>query len=86
MPKKRLSMRKIREVLRLKYECNRTCRDIGDSCGIGSSTVSDYLQRAKMAGLDWPLPDELDDTSLVLLTAHMEPFHDRLKGATSRSV
>ena len=64
MPKKRLSMRKIREVLRLKYECNRSNRDIGHSCGIGSSTVSDYLQRAKMAGLDWPLPDQLDDTSL----------------------
>ena len=64
MPKKRLSMRKIREVLRLKYDCNRSNRDIGHSCGIGSSTVSDYLQRAKMAGLDWPLPDQLDDTSL----------------------
>jgi len=64
MPKKRLSMRKIREVLRLKYECNRSNRDIGHSCGIGSSTVSDYLQRAKMAGLDWPLPDQLDDTAL----------------------
>ncbi len=64
MPKKRLSMRKIREVLRLKYECNRSNREIGHSCGIGSSTVSDYLQRARMAGLDWPLPDQLDDTSL----------------------
>ena len=64
MPKKRLSMRKIREVLRLKHECNRSNRDIGHSCGIGSSTVSDYLQRAKMAGLGWPLPDQLDDTSL----------------------
>ena len=64
MPKKRLSMRKIREVLRLKYECKRSNRDIGRSCGIGSSTVSDYLQRAKMAGLNWPLPDQLDDTSL----------------------
>ena len=57
-------MRKIREVLRLKYECNRSNRDIGNRCGIGSSTVSDYLQRARMAGLDWPLPEQLDDTAL----------------------
>jgi transposase len=64
MPKKRLSMRKIREVLRLKHECNRSNRDIGHSCDIGSSTVSDYLQRARMAGLEWPLPDQLDDTAL----------------------
>ena len=67
MPKKRLSMRKIREVLRLKHEFHRSNRDIGDSCGIGSSTVSDYLQRARMAGLDWPLPDHLDDASLERL-------------------
>ena len=47
MPGKRLSMRKIREVLRLKYELNRSNREIGLSCGIGSSTVGDYLQRAR---------------------------------------
>lgn len=64
MPKKRLSMRKIREVLRLKHECDCSNREIGQSCGIGSSTVSDYLQRARMAGLTWPLPDTLDDTAL----------------------
>ena len=64
MPKKRLSMRKIREVLRLKHECVCSNREIGQSCGIGSSTVSDYLQRARMAGLTWPLPDTLDDTAL----------------------
>ena len=44
MPGKRLSMRKIREVLRLKYELGRNNREIGQSCGIGNSTVSDYLK------------------------------------------
>ena len=64
MPSKRLSMRKIREVLRLKYECNCSNRTIGQSCNIGSSTVSDYLQRVRMLGLSWPLPDGLSDTAL----------------------
>jgi transposase len=64
MPKKRLSMRKIREVLRLKYEYGCSNREIGQSCGIGSSTVGDYLQRARMAGMNWPLPEELDDAVL----------------------
>ena len=64
MPKKRLSMRKIREILRLKHECNCSNRDIGLSCGIGSSTVSDYLQRIRLAGLGWPLPEGLNDTAL----------------------
>lgn len=64
MPGKRLSMRKIREVLRLKYELQRSNREIGLSCGIGSSTVSDYVQRARNAGLVWPLPDTLGDIEL----------------------
>ena len=57
-------MRKIREILRLKYECGRSNRDIGQSCGIGSSTVSEYLQRVRMAGLAWPLPEGLSDQAL----------------------
>jgi transposase len=64
MPGKRLSMRKICEILRLKHECGRSNREIGISCGIGSSTVNDYLQRAKTAGLNWPLPVELNDQAL----------------------
>ncbi len=64
MPKKRLSMRKIREVLRLKHGCSCSNREISRSCGIGRATVGDYLHRAKAAGLGWPLPDELSDTAL----------------------
>jgi len=64
MPGKRLSMRKIREILWLKYELGRSNREIGQSCGIGSSTVSDYLKRARRAGISWPLPQGQNDTAL----------------------
>lgn len=64
MPKERLSMRKIREILRLKYELGRSNREIARSCDIGRSTVSDYLQRARMSGLTWPLPDDQTDSFL----------------------
>lgn len=64
MPRKRLSMRKIREILRLKYSCGCSLREISKSCGIGRGTVSDYLQRTKAAGLGWPLPKDLTDTDL----------------------
>ncbi len=64
MPRKRLSMRKIREILRLKYSCDCSIREISNSCGIGRSTVSDYLHRAKASGLGWPLPEELSDADL----------------------
>ena len=65
MPAERLSMRKIKEVLRLKFELGLPNRQIARSCSINHSTVADYLYRAKAAGLDqWPLPSELDDTGL----------------------
>ncbi len=57
-------MRKIREVLRLKWEQNLPNRAIARSCSIGRTTVSEYLHRAAAAGLTWPLPEELDEGKL----------------------
>lgn len=64
MPKERLTMRKIREILRLKWECDLSNQQIAQSCGISRSTVGDYLMRAKAAGLSWPLPENLNDAEL----------------------
>lgn len=64
MAAKRLSMRKIREILRLKHECRQSIRDISISCSVGKSTVSDYVLRASAAGLTWPLPADMDDSTL----------------------
>jgi len=63
MPAKRLSMRKIKEVLRLKAS-GMSNRKIARSCGISRPTVGEYLQRASRAGVAWPLPEELGDTAL----------------------
>ena len=57
-------MRKLRDVLRLKYETQLPLRAIGQACGLGLGTVSTYLQRAAAVGLTWPLPDDLDDAAL----------------------
>jgi len=67
MTQERLTMRKIREVLRLKWECGLKNRAIARSCSISHSTVSEYLQRAKAAGLSWPLPADLDEDALFRL-------------------
>ena len=64
MPAKRLSMRKIREVLRLKHELGLSHRAVAKACSVGLGTVTLYLQRAAEAGLGWPLPAELDDAGL----------------------
>lgn len=64
MPAKRLSMRKIREVLRLKWVQGLSNRQIAEACGIARPTVSEYLSRAAEAGLYWPLPVDLDEAAL----------------------
>ena len=56
-------MRKIADVLRLDA-AGLSGRRISASLGIGRSCVGDYLDRAKAAGLSWPLPDGIDETAL----------------------
>lgn len=56
-------MRKLREVLRLEAAGLSQVR-ISTSCGLGRSTVGEYLRRAQRAELSWPLPAELDDAEL----------------------
>ncbi len=60
----RLSMRKIKEILSLCLGGGMSPRHASQSCGIGRTTIREYLERARKAGLSWPLPDELDETSL----------------------
>ena len=57
MAQERLTMRKIREILRLKYEAGLSNRAIGAACKVSNSTVGDYLRRAKTAGVSWPFPE-----------------------------
>ncbi len=52
-----ISMRKIEEVLRLKFENGLSHRAIAKSCALSASTVSEYVTHAKAAGLSWPLPE-----------------------------
>ena len=58
MAAERLSMRTIREILRLKWDCHRSNREIAQSCHIARSSVGECLARAAAAGLAWPLPPE----------------------------
>jgi len=74
-------MRRIKEVLRLRYELGLGQRQIARSCSIGQSTVFDYLKRAEAAGLRWPLPDDWDDErlerSLFAYGQHEQPSLQR---------
>jgi transposase len=57
-------MRKITEGLRLKWQEGRSAREIAQRVGIGRTTVGEYLTRAAAAGLNWPLPGDLDAAAL----------------------
>lgn len=67
MPAERLPMRKIKEILRLKWEGGLSARQIARSLKIARSTVADYIRRAEEAGLGWPLPDDLDEMAIERL-------------------
>ena len=57
-------MRKIKEVLRLKYDCGISEREISRSCQVSRSTVADYIRRTAAAGLNWSEASALTQTQL----------------------
>jgi DNA-binding transcriptional regulator LsrR (DeoR family) len=79
MPAERISMRKIREVLRLKFECCLTNRKIAKSTSIARSTVGDYVNRAVAAGFSWPLPDTMDDARLEQILFEQVPITPKVQ-------
>ena len=74
MPAERLPMRKIKEILRLKWGCGFGDRQVAKSCGIARSTVGEYLRRAQKAGLSWPLPEDLTETRVEQLLFPTPPL------------
>ncbi|EMQ8080370.1 IS21-like element ISEc12 family transposase, partial [Escherichia coli] len=65
MPTVPISMRKLKEILRLKYGVELSHRQIGRSLAISPSVVSRYANRAAQLGIkQWPLPTGWDDTKL----------------------
>ena len=64
MPAERVSMRRVREILRLKFECGASDRAIAVAVAVARSTVQLCLARVAAAGLTWPLPATLTDHGL----------------------
>ncbi len=67
MAAERLSMRTIKEILRLKWEKGFSNKQVAQSCNIARSTIREYVARAEKAGLSWPLSSDLDDSRLEAL-------------------
>jgi len=56
MPAKRLSMRKLEEILRLRFGIGLSERKIAKCCQVSRNTVRNYAQRAEAVGITWPIP------------------------------
>ena len=66
MTQERLTLRKIREILRLKEEAGLSNRAIARACKISNSTVGEYLRRAQLSNLHWPFPDGMSEDEVYL--------------------
>jgi transposase len=67
MANQRLAMRRIREILRMCWDLKLGQSQVARILGQSSSTVNRMIHNAVAAGLSWPLPPELDDTTLERL-------------------
>lgn len=65
MTQERISMRKLKEVLRLHYECNLSNRKIARALTLSATTVGYYVKAAQSAGVDWQDLAALNDESLA---------------------
>src|SRR5262249_21735639 len=63
LPQKRLTMRKLKEVLRL-HSLGLSQHQIARSCSISQSTVHECVSAAQSAGIGWPLPDNWDERQI----------------------
>jgi transposase len=64
--RRRVTVRKIKEILRLHYESKFSNRSIAKACNVSPSTISDYLEREQSIGVDYKELLLLDDKSIFL--------------------
>ncbi|ERJ37712.1 Mobile element protein [Burkholderia sp. AU4i] len=83
MPTPRMSMRKLKEVLRLKWACGLTHRQISRAIGISVGAVSKFAAQASQAGLDWAAAQALSDDELA---ARLRPAATDATATTSRRI
>jgi len=72
----RMSMRKIREVLRLTHELGLSVRQVCEATGVGKTAVCEYVNRARVIGITWPIPQEITDAELEQRLFTLAGFHD----------
>ncbi len=67
MARKRIQVKKIREILKHSYEGKLSIRQIANICGVSKSVVSDYLTTFRRVGVDYKKTTEMNDSELIEL-------------------
>ena len=67
MPRTRLSMRKLLEVLRLFYDKGLSRNQAARACNIARSTAQEYVRRFEKAKIGWPLSQGMVEADLNAL-------------------
>ena len=65
MPMRRISMNKVREIIRLYEECNLSQRSIARVLSISRPIVHEYIQKIRSSGLDYTATQKLEDDALL---------------------
>jgi hypothetical protein len=66
-------MPKIIDVLRLKHDTDLSYEKIAKACGLFKGDVSKYLSLAAAKGIEWPLPEGMDEAQLQARLFPTEP-------------
>ncbi len=65
MATQRLSMRRIKQLLTMRFSAGASTREIARELGVAPSTVREYLSRVAATGIVWPLAADVTDDSLM---------------------
>lgn len=65
MPNKRINMRKIREILRLRFDAGLTFRQISQCADVSAGALQKMLKRFEASGIGWPLPPDITEAHLA---------------------
>lgn len=67
MPNKRINMRKIRDILRLRFEAGLSFRQISQCADVSTCAIQKMLKRLDAVGVSWPLPEGMSESRLASL-------------------
>src|SRR5437867_3289920 len=74
MPSRRITIRRIKELLRLRYECGLSLERVARAQNLSKGVVAKYVKRAAAAGIVWDEMRELDETEFAARLQRSAPL------------